>query len=99
VKSQFKSNFKIRTIFIVGYLSFVGFLLLGLAIIRVNVVKESYQLQEAKIKKSELLQAVSEKEVAYSQMLTPAKIEWLAIQKFKLSKPSPKQITYFKSQE
>lgn len=93
------SNTKKIVLTTLGYTLLVGGLLLGLTVIRVNVVKESYRLQQAKIEKNQLLQKISELEVQYSESLTPSKVEELAKHKFHLSKPNPKQVVYFKSEE
>lgn len=84
---------------VVLYGLFIGLLVLGLAIIRLNVVKGSYQLRQAKIEKSKLLEDISANEVKYTELLTPSRIESLAKDKYELTKPTPQQIVYFKSQE
>lgn len=84
---------------VVFYSLLICFFVFVLAVIRLNVVKASYRISEAKIEKRKLIQLISNKKVAISSYLTPAKIEQLAKEKYKLRKPLPEQVVYFEEVE
>lgn len=73
--------------------------LVVLIAIRLNVVKASYRMFEAKKEKAALKQAISAAKVQMSFFFTPAKMETVARDTFHLEKPKPKYVVYFEDRE
>ncbi len=77
------------------YFLYVGLIILcivGMAAVRLNVVKMSYKVVEAKLTKKKLKKEILKTKLQKSALLAPNRIERLAKEEFGLHKAKPKQI-------